>query len=255
MPFILIKGYHYYYKKAGLNKGKFQLVFIHGSGGYHHIWSNQLEDFSWDTELIVPDLPGHGFSEDDGKNTIEEYVEWLKAFLSGLCIKNCVLIGHSMGGAIAQECVLRYPDYFRGLVLVATGAKLRVSPLLINLLNKNFELMARICSAYAYADTTPASVINEGAKILLKNNPEILYKDFMACDCFDCRNRIHKIKIPTLIVCGNKDLLTPPKYSLYLHERITNSSLHIIEGAGHMVMIESSYKFNEIVKNFCKNLL
>jgi pimeloyl-ACP methyl ester carboxylesterase len=66
----------------------------------------------------------------------------------------------------------------------------------------------------------------------------VLYGDFLACDEFNVMERASKIDIPTLIICGSQDRMTPPSRSEYLHERIAGSQLHILDGAGHMVMIE-----------------
>jgi pimeloyl-ACP methyl ester carboxylesterase len=257
MPYLQIDGYRYYYLKKECSPSPAQnhLVFIHGSGGDHKLWSKQWDSFASGTQIVIPDLPGHGLSEDKGRDEIGDYAEWLKGFLAALNLEKPLLIGHSMGGAIAQEFALRYPRFLRGLVLVGTGAKLRVSPAILSLVCKDFEMMVHLSCEYAYSETVPEELVREGFKILCQNTPEILYGDFLCCDRFDSRKRLHEISLPALIICGSGDKLTPPLYSQYLHENIRNSILHIIDGAGHMIMVERPREFNEAIEIFCQGLL
>jgi pimeloyl-ACP methyl ester carboxylesterase len=256
MPYLNIGGcqYYYYMSKCSFPPAQNQLVFIHGSGGNHKFWSKQINALSSNTQLIIPDLPGHGLSEDRGRDTIRDYVEWLKEFFTALNLKKSILIGHSMGGAIAQEFALHYPGCLRALVLVGTGAKLRVSPAILSLVNKDFEMMVHVSCEYAYSETVPEEIVREGFEILCQNPPEILYGDFLACDRFDSREKLHEIFLPTLIICGSGDKLTPPFYSQYLHESICNSVLHIIEGGGHMIMVERPSEVNDLIEKFCQSL-
>jgi pimeloyl-ACP methyl ester carboxylesterase len=83
--------------------------------------------------------------------------------------------------------------------------------------------------------------------------PEILYGDFLACDRFDLMKEVEKIDLPTLVLCGDEDKLTPVKYSQFLQSRIKGSKLEILPHAGHMVMIESAGAFNKKIGEFIKN--
>jgi pimeloyl-ACP methyl ester carboxylesterase len=256
MPYLQINGHkYYYYRRDGepLLLAK-NLVFIHGSGGDHKLWSKQWNSFHAEVQVIIPDLPGHGLSRGGGRDRIEEYAEWLKDFLDILNFENTILIGHSMGGAIAQEFALHYPGCLKALVLVGTGARLRVSPTILDLVCKDFEMMVHLSCEYAYSETVPEEMVREGFEILSQNTPKILHGDFLACDRFDSTDRLREITIPTLVICGNEDKLTPPLYSRYLHENIPNSFLHIIDGAGHMVMLETPKEFNEVIEKFCRSL-
>jgi pimeloyl-ACP methyl ester carboxylesterase len=257
MPYLQIDGYRYYYYhrgKGSLSPAKNHLVFIHGSGGDHKLWSKQWDFFYSEIRVTIPDLPGHGLSEDKGRDRIKDYAEWLKGFLDVLSLENPILVGHSMGGAIAQELALNYPSYLKALVLVGTGAKLRVSPTILDLVGKDFEMMVHLSCEYAYAETVPEEMVREGFEILCQNSPDILYGDFLACDRFDSRERLKEISIPTVIICGTEDKLTPPLYSQYLHDNIRKSVLHLIEGAGHMVMLERPRDFNKVIEKFCRSL-
>jgi pimeloyl-ACP methyl ester carboxylesterase len=84
----------------------------------------------------------------------------------------------------------------------------------------------------------------------MRCRPEVLYSDFLACDRFDTMNEAEKIDLPTLVLCGDEDELTPVKYSQFLHSRIKGSKIEILPNAGHMVMMESPQAFNEKIREF-----
>lgn len=87
-------------------------------------------------------------------------------------------------------------------------------------------------------------------KEMLKTDPAVGLADFEACNKFDSREKLSRICKPTLIVGGSEDVLTPPWYHHYLHEKIENSTLRIIEGVGHYSMVEKPEEFNVILSEF-----
>jgi pimeloyl-ACP methyl ester carboxylesterase len=89
---------------------------------------------------------------------------------------------------------------------------------------------------------------------MLKTSPDVLHGDFSACDRFDIMKEVAGINTPVLIICGDQDALTPVKYSRYLAERIAGSRLEVIEGAGHMVMLERPEQFNKKVEAFVRSI-
>jgi pimeloyl-ACP methyl ester carboxylesterase len=117
-------------------------------------------------------------------------------------------------------------------------------------IKSDFEATVRKINGFAFSRKTPSEMIGRGAAEMMQSRPEILYGDFLACDRFDIMNEVEKISLPTLIVCGGEDELTPPKYSQFLHQRIKGSKLEILPDAGHMVMMESAETFNEKVGEF-----
>ena len=89
---------------------------------------------------------------------------------------------------------------------------------------------------------------------MLQTRPDVLYGDFAACNVFDILQEINNIKVPALIISGDEDKLTFPKYSHFLHENIKGSKLAMIKNAGHMVMIERPKEFNKEVQDFVSHL-
>ena len=256
MPAVLIgaKQIRYWIGRGGLPKGGEALLFIHGAGGGQFVWSAQKAFFEKRYNTILVDLPGHGESGGEGEDEIAGYARHVHSFLGSLGLKSVFLVGHSMGGAIAQLMALDFPGAIKGMILVGTGARLKVLPVILDGIRNHFEETVRRMTRYAYSGKTAPEFIERGISELLKCRPEILYGDFLACDRFDITSRVGGISLPALILCGEEDELTPVRYSKFLHENIKGSRLEVIPDAGHMVMLESPGLFNEKIHQFISDL-
>jgi len=226
------------------------VLFIHGAGGSQFIWGFQKTFFEKKFHPIILELPGHGESGGRGEDRIERYAEHVYAFQKAIHLPKAFLVGHSMGGAIVQTLAVTHPDAIRGIVLVGTGARLKVVPEILNGIKNNFEETVRKIARFAYSRKASPDLVEGGIENLLRCPPEVLYGDFLACDRFDLSKEADKIDLPTLALCGDEDQLTPVKYSEFLHSRIPRSGLAIIPGAGHLVMMEASEAFNRRVGEF-----
>jgi pimeloyl-ACP methyl ester carboxylesterase len=213
------------------------VVFIHGAGGTHQHWLYQVRDLA-ESSSYAMDLPGHGRSEGPGRDTIAAYGDWIVAFLDALGLDLAVLVGHSMGGGIALDVALRYPARVAGLGLVATGARLRVSPAILDGIRQDPEATVRLICDWAYGPEAPPEMVRLGRRQIAATAVDVLYGDYAACDAFDVRDRLDLISVPTLVLCGTHDRMTPSKYAVYLRDNIAGASLRLVEGAGHMVMVE-----------------
>jgi pimeloyl-ACP methyl ester carboxylesterase len=130
-----------------------------------------------------------------------------------------------------------------------------VAPFILEGLLAHFEETVRKISTFAYSPKVSPELLERGVSLLLQCRPEVLHRDFLACDRFDLISDVGRIDLPTLIVCGAEDQLTPFKYSEFLHNHIQGARLEILPGAGHMVMIEAPEAFNERVGAFVREVL
>jgi len=158
-----------------------------------------------------------------------------------------------MGGAITQTLAVKHAEVLKGIILVGTGARLKVFPMILNEIRSDFENTVRKITQFAYSPNTPQEMIDRGVADMMRCRPEILYGDFLACDRFDIMAEVDKISLPALIICGDEDQLTPVKYSQFLLHHIKGSRLEIVSGAGHMVMMEAAELFNEKIATFVSN--
>ncbi|HEY4721188.1 MAG TPA: alpha/beta hydrolase [Anaerolineae bacterium] len=227
------------------------IVLIHGAGESHLAWPAGLRRLL-DSTVYAIDLPGHGKSTGSGRSSVAEYVAWVAAFLDAIQAKCAILIGHSMGGAIAQLFGLTHPDRAAGLVLVGTGAKLRVAPRILELTQNDLPAAADLISQYQWGPHVPEQIIRLGKQQLLANRNAVIHGDYRACDAFDVIDRLSAIKAPTLIISGTADQLTPPKYAAFMAEKIPNARLVSVPDAGHMVMLEAEAVVTREVEAFVR---
>jgi len=225
------------------------LLFIHGAGGTHRHWGYQLQGLKKANRYAV-DLPGHGRSEGSGQTSIKGYAELILQFLNNVGLAEVTLVGHSMGGAIAQYLALEHARRVERLVLVGTGARLRVLPSFLEGLLNDFPATVEAMLGWAYSSETPDSVIRVGQEEWLDNDPQVVHDDFAACDEFDVMGRLSEVKCPTLVVCGEVDRLSPPKYAHFLKDNIPRARLALVPHAGHMVMLERPEVVNQAIEQF-----
>lgn len=236
------------------------LVMIHGAGGSSQIWQNQVRvskapsaRLSRDVNALALDLPGHGESVGEARTDIEGYAVWLGEVLREAFDEPPFLMGHSMGGAVVQRLALSDPGLMKGIILVATGPRLKVAPMFLQGLQEDFEKTVESIMSAAYGADADRRLVLEGLKLMKAAGRDVVYGDFYACDRFDVRDQIGDITLPCLIVCGSEDRLTPPSLARKLNEAIKGSRMEIIPDAGHMVMIEKFQAFNDHVLDFILN--
>ncbi len=252
MPTIKVSHSELYCARAG--QGRPALLFIHGAGGDHTIWGEQLRELAQDFSVIALDLNGHGRSPAREGDGLQTYVEDVLAVLHAVS-EPTVVIGHSMGGAIALTVALQRLKNLLGLGLVGTGAKLKVHPQILELCQSDFEKAVELVVSWAFSEQADPLLKDRSREQMLRNGQAALSRDFLSCSTFDVMSRLSEISVPTVVICGSEDKLTPVKYSEYLHKNIPNAQLRVIERAGHMVMLEQPHAVNSALREFCTRLL
>ena len=251
MPYLDLNGERVYYALHRNQVDGVPVLLIHGAGENHLVWPIGLRRLPG-TIVYAIDLPGHGKSAGVGRSTIAGYAAWVISFLAALHIPAAVVIGHSMGGAIAQQLALTQPDRTAALVLIATGAKLRVAPQLLELARSDFSAAIELVSEWDWGPTASAEVKELGKQQLLTNSPAVVLDDYRACDTFDVREQLPRIAAPTLIIAGEVDRLTPLKHSTFMAEQIPHARLCAVPEAGHMVMLEAADMVTQAVIDFLR---
>ena len=227
-----------------------KLLFISGSGSGKEAWVYQTEYFA-DSEAIA--LPGH--PEGAPRSSVDDYVEWLRAYIRQQRYQDVILVGHSLGGAVAQLYGLKYRNEVKALILIGTGARLRVHPGFLASVGQMIEDESAwgryVEDSYSPFDPKVRPAVVEAR---MRIGPAVMLNDLLCCDKFDIIDRIHEIKLPTLVICGSNDEMTPVKYTNYLADKIKGAIKVIIDGATHSVAREKPGEVNQAIEKFLSSL-
>jgi len=230
------------------------IVFLHGAGGSHHTWRDQWAGLKGGTRLVIPDLPGHAESLGSPKETVEAYADWLADFVKEADLEKFILAGHSMGGAIALQAAISGIRGLEALILAGTGAKLKVSPVILDGIGLRFREFAPELVDWMMARSTDHLLREDLTRDVLSTRPSTFAADFRACDAFDVRERLGAISVPTLVIVGDDDRLTPLRYAEFLAMNIRGAVLKIIHDAGHVAMLEKPTEVNNVIASFVHSL-
>lgn len=253
MPFV--QGTHYTFHRPKETSARPPLILIHGAGGCFLSWHPYLRRLDNETVYTL-DLPGHGRSKGTGRQSIEEYANDILCFIESLTLQKAIIAGHSMGGAMALTLALDHPEKLAALMLFGTGAKLRVSPTILEMAKDphTYQDAVEMTNTYCFSVNAPPDLVELSRKNMMKLTPSAFLGDFQACDQFDITDKLSEINLPTLILCGKQDVMTPPKYSQFLNDIIQNSEIHLIADAGHMIMLEKPDEVANLMKQFLDSL-
>lgn len=231
---------------------KSPLVLIHGAGGSSVTWMEVVRRLAPRRRVIAPDLPGHGQSDPwpGDPATLSLYADFVGTVCAALGVQRAVLGGHSMGGAIALRCALAWPERVAGLVLVATGARLKVNPAIYAKLEHDFDDYPAWAREWSWSPATPRDVVDRWTAVSVQAPAEVCAADFRSIDGFDDRPRLGEVKAPTLVVGGADDRLTPPRLQHELCAGIAGARAVILPHAGHYLMHEQPAAFHAALEPF-----
>ena len=234
------------------------LVFLHGVSGGHHAWEAQLPYFAG---LGYPshawDQPGYGHSPTVEPYDLERVSASLARLIESLGGEPVVLVGHSMGGLIAQETYVRHPAFVKAMALCFTSPAFagdgsefakqfiaaRLAPLDAG------KSMAEIA---AQLIPTMGSNSKLAVQIMAGVPPETYRKAVRLLTTFDRRKELAGIKVPTLLVAGSEDQTAPPAMMQRMAQKIPGAEYVLLEGCGHLGPMDQPDAFNAALASFLK---
>lgn len=220
------------------------ILLVHGAGGSSLGFVELLAVVGRHGRRVVAlDLPGHGSSPPfdpppSPAGLLEAYRDLIAAFGERIGLGRFVLVGHSMGGAVGQLFALAHPDRLEALVLVATAARLKVAPTLLETIRRHFDRLPTYLAATGYSPATDRGRVERWSASQIQAPREQVLADFLACARFDLRDQVGAIACPTWILSAVDDLLTPPALQEQLVSLIPRARLETIDRAGHFLPME-----------------
>jgi pimeloyl-ACP methyl ester carboxylesterase len=224
------------------------IVLLHGAGFDHTTWALHSRWFAHHGfGVLAPDLPGHGRSKGAALSTIAEMADWTASLLEAAGSPKARLVGHSMGSLIALEMSARHPAKVSGLSLIGTAATMAVGPDLLRAAEANEHAAIDMVSIWGLGyqaelggSLAPGLWMHSGAQRVLENTrPGVLFNDLNACNAYQgALAAAAKVTVPTTLILGERDMMTPVKAGKALAAAIPNAKTNVLPGAGHMMMVE-----------------
>ena len=238
-----------------LHANKPTLVFIHGSSQNRLFWQSQVQALVDVANTIAIDLPGHGTSPGPGNDHVTGYVQAVMDFIDEVEIPHPIPCGLSLGGAITLQLLIDHGECFSAGILMNTGARLKVNPLILETIQKDFnKFVESVLIAKGMSEKSDADALRPLIQKASACTPEVALGDFQACNRFDAMDRLHLIKTPVLVLTAADDVLTPAKYGRYMGENIAGATVHSIEDAGHFSPLEKPDEVNNAIRHFLRKL-
>lgn len=240
------------------------LVFLHGVGGGHHAWERQLPHFA---RLGYPahawDQPGYGESATVEPYDFEQVSAALRRLIEALGGEPVVLVGHSMGGMVAQEAYARFPELVKALVLCFTSPAFagadtafarefiaaRLAPLDAG--QTMAAIAARLMPTMRGSKSDPAGLAL-AERIMAAVPPDTYRKAVRMLTTFDRRRELAAIRVPTLLIAGTDDRTAPPEVMRKMAQKIPGAEYVLLEGCGHLGPMDQPEAVNAALEDFLR---
>jgi len=254
---VITNGITMYMVEAGSGR---PIVFLHGLGWNHTLWRSAMSGLQDRYRVIAGDTRGHGISDKPpGPYSIQTFADDWRGLLRALGLKRPCLVGLSQGGMIAQLLAVRYPDELGALVLVSTTC--RSDPAVRDKLEERIRKMrtegpeaaARLAAQSVFSPVFLASkapAVEEFVRWRAAMDQEPLMEAARAAIGLDLTSELRSVKVPSLVVYGEDDALTPPALVKAVAAALPAAQLVGVSGAGHMVPWERPEAFEKILASF-----
>lgn len=245
-----------------LGEGGTPVIFLHGYPFSKAMWRKQIDFLQTTNRVIACDIRGFGDSEDESSIlSIDLFAEDLLQFMDSLKIEKAIVCGLSMGGFIALNAHKRYPDRFEALILcdtqcIADAPAVKekryktIDDIFANgVKNFNDGFIENVFHKDSLSNKK--ELVEELRKVVFANSQHIITTGLTAlAERTETCSALGAVNIPTMIICGREDEVTPLAQSDFMHQMIEGSTLHVIDNAGHVSNLEQPDEFNQYLLDF-----
>jgi len=236
------------------------VMFVHGSALDHTFWGLHSRFFAFrNYSVLCPDMPGHTHSEGPCLESIEAMADWVGDVISVLGIRNLSLVGHSQGCLVTLELAGRQPDVLRSASFIASGYETPVNQALLDAARDEPSAAVAMMVGWGFGRAghfhqgriPGASMLAGGRLTMERNSSDALYADLAACNGYHGgRDAAAAVSVPTQVVLGGRDRMTPRKAGLALAEALSGCRLDIVDESGHMVPLEAPDHCRALLREF-----
>lgn len=261
---INVNNFNFSYDDVG--DGSIPIIFLHGFPFDKTMWRGQLDFLKFSYRLIACDIRGFGKSTDEESPlSIDLFGNDLIQFMDTLNIDKAIVCGLSMGGYLALNVIKRFPSHFEALILcdtqcIADTAESKEKRYKIieeietdGVANFNEGFIKNVFHKDSITNKT--ELVEQLRSVVFSNSQHIISQGLVAlAKRSETCSSLGEISIPTLIICGREDQVTPLAQSEFMNEHIKGSILHIIDNAGHVSNLEQPKEFNKYLGEFLTDL-
>lgn len=224
------------------------VLFVHGAGLDHTVWTLPGRHFvRHGFNVLSVDLPGHGRSDGPLRQSIPDMAAWVAAVIEASGLETVALVGHSMGSLVALETAASYSSRIRSLALLGTAMPMPVTDELLEAARSNDHSAIDMLTLWGYSkpaqlggnDTPGMWMLGTTMRLFERSGPGVIYNDLKACNDYDHGlESAAGVSCPTLLICGDRDIMTPPLRAREVDGAIADSRLLMLKGSGHTMMSE-----------------
>ncbi|NTV36823.1 MAG: alpha/beta hydrolase [Anaerolineaceae bacterium] len=241
----------YYAAYEGGRKDCAPVILIHGAGSSHLVWPVEMRRING-CRVYAVDLPTHGRSPGIAVRNINQYCQHLLDFFHANDIYQAVLVGHSLGGAIALQTAIDHPENVAGLGLISSAAYFSLPLRLLEMVKRGTSSpeIGQMLRADAFALNTTDEIKDLALAPFQKVRSSVLQADWEICQRFNVRSQLQDIQCPVWLAVGEEDRMVPPLSVRDTASLLPHATMQQIDQAGHMVMLEKPAALADGLKQF-----
>lgn len=224
-------------------------LLIHGAGGNANIWAGVRDRFQT-LRAHALDLPGHGASGGAPCPDMRTYADAVEDVRRRLGLGAIVIVGHSLGGMVAQWYAKLYPGTCRAIVLACSGPDYAVDAPRLGQVERDWDAYVEVNYPQQVSPRADRRLLEAARDLVRQRDPRVFRHDWLVCGAHDARSWLGALAVPTLVIGAQEDRLVPMPGSLALYELIKGAQLTVIGPAGHSVMLEHPERFVTAIDSF-----
>ena len=236
------------------------IIFVHGAGNDHSVWQLPARYFAYHGHAVVAiDLPGHGRSEGSSLDTIAAMADWLGRFMDAAGIETASLVGHSMGGLVTLAAAAAMPERITALAMFGVAETIPVHPDLLAAAERDDHVAFELITSWGFSARSRIGghrapgvwMIGSGMRLLERIPDGVFARDLAACDAFSgAEDMASRIRCPTLLILGGRDLLTAVRGGEELAGKIAGARTVVFPECGHMMLTERPDESLDALRGF-----